>query len=644
MPNIDSLVLNGVTYGITDQQSAEKILEVEHDLNEKILNIKHDLKNEKPSSIEALGVFPISLIPGMIRTASPGNVIANPDVIEEDSTMMCANALCKPGDKITISGAGSTGLYRLYCFADANNVSLYYAGSSLPDKVYEVTAPDNTAYVIINVLKTSSVNPYAFIGDSLKNNNLYIENTQNTVCETISMLHGITPVFFKPGKHRNSSDGDPGQITDDPEFCCAKVECSEGDVVTIIGDGSSGVYRLWCAYQADGTYITASAPDITGGEVVTAPENTGYIWLNVLTSSTTINAYVGRNEESSGVPEYYKGHLQNRIADILEAGDEVGENNDSFIFLTDYHFQGNAGNSYALLKSIVKNTGVTKLFFGGDAGRSSTTKYEAMQTDANIYKELSECAPDFFCVLGNHEWNDRQDETHEAAQQTNTYNRQGVVNAIIRRNQMRCSEMSSEGNYYVDNPESNIRYFFIQTTGQARVTNTTCIWLRDQLNQVPNGYYVILITHAAFDGWAHGTNHDQYYGDRCRMSVKRLSELLGGYKNKTSGNIDQIADYYDASGSSPYVTGSIPYDFTGAHGTPICIIAGHMHRDRTLVDSGIRIILTTTDAYNMNDDTGVTREKGTITEQAFDVFFVDISNSQIYAYRIGGGTSRVFSF
>lgn len=590
---------------------------------------------------ESAGFAAIGLDSGCYRMAYRGDTITRLGKEAYDNGVTC-KIPCTAGDTFTISGAGSAGLYRLYCFADANNVSLLLSGSSLPDGVRTVVAPANAAYLLVDIVLSTSSNPYVYKGQQIKYLKAETTKAEKDLAQTINRIHGIEPAIFQVGKHRNSTDGDPGIVEDDPAFMCARMDCQEGNTVTITGSGSSGLYRLACFYAADGTYITASAPDITGTHSYVAPENTGYVWINVLSNSPEIYAYKG-NIGMSNIPEYYRAHLATKIAAITAREDTIGTNNDNFIFLSDYHWHGNSGNSMSLIKDVVENTGITKMFFGGDIGRSSTSKYEAAQTDARLYQMMWDSVPNFYGVLGNHEWNDRQDETHEAAQQTNTYSRQGVVNFYLRREQKLAEVMSAEGNYYVDNAGSKIRYFFIQTTGQARVTNTTCEWLIEQLKLVPDGYYVILVTHAAFDGWAHG-DHEAYYGDRCRMSVIRLSQILGGYKTKTSGTVNQLADYYNASGSSPYVTGTIPFNFTAAHGTPICIIAGHMHMDRTLTESGIRIILTTTDAYNMNDDTEVTREEGTVTEQAFDVFQVDIDAGKIYATRIGGGSDREFTF
>ena len=100
-----------------------------------------------------------------------------------------------------------------------------------------------------------------------------------------------------------------------------------------------------------------------------------------------------------------------------------------------------------------------------------------------------------------------------------------------------------------------------------------------------------------------------------------------------------------------YTNGSFSADFSDASGIAACMIFGHAHRDITGISSDISIaeesiggsiplFVTTTDNAGGNLDGGVTRELGTNTEQAFDVFTIDKTNRKIYVTRIGGGNDR----
>lgn len=76
----------------------------------------------------------------------------------------------------------------------------------------------------------------------------------------------------------------------------------------------------------------------------------------------------------------------------------------------------------------------------------------------------------------------------------------------------------------------------------------------------------------------------------------------------------------------------------------ICTLSGHFHADGDVRTSGgMPIIATTCDAWR-NEYSSLSRTKGTVSEQAFDVVSIDKTNRKIYLTRIGAGTDRVFDY
>lgn len=74
------------------------------------------------------------------------------------------------------------------------------------------------------------------------------------------------------------------------------------------------------------------------------------------------------------------------------------------------------------------------------------------------------------------------------------------------------------------------------------------------------------------------------------------------------------------------------------------IIGGHVHLDKNDVTTGgIPIVCTTTSALGFIAN-GVTGEKGTITETAFDVMTIDYDKKTINCVRIGRGEDRTISY
>lgn len=372
--------------------------------------------------------------------------------------------------------------------------------------------------------------------------------------------------------------------------------------------------------------------------------------INVVGASEDIYEQILNLKEQLGsygngvLPSYYDTYIENKINGINALEDSVSVNSDSFIFITDYHYTKNAQNSPILIHKIVEETGISKLFFGGDAGVSAplASMYRAARNNGKIYQKLWESAPQFYGMLGNHEWNDYQDATHEASQQPEVYSRSGVVNFYLNKEEQIVNGMSVEGNYYVDNARAKIRYFVLQGTGQAKISNDTAKWLGDKLGEVPSGWYVVVFNHYAYTGGTTGTSSMTGRGN---LSVLRIAQLLGALKNHSTVTINQ----YSNTGET---TGTFSFDYTNMSATPIGIISGHTHWDASLTTSqstyGILTVATTCDAfgYAQNAETHASepRQVGTIYEQAFDVVQIDIDARKLYMTRIGGGADREFTF
>ncbi len=356
------------------------------------------------------------------------------------------------------------------------------------------------------------------------------------------------------------------------------------------------------------------------------------------------------DEGNDEIPAYYADYIAAKINTINALQDDLDDEFDSMIFITDYHYTKNAQHSPALIRKIVMETGITKLFFGGDAGASAplSSMYRAARNNGKIYQKLWDSAPQFYGMLGNHEWNDTQNATHEGAQQAEVYTRAGVVSFYINREGPIVQGMSTEGNYYVDNERVKIRYFVLQATGQAKVTNETVAWLAGKLLATPSGWAVMVLLHYAYTGAPNSTMSPSSIIGRDNLSVIRVTQILGAVKNQTSVSVAQYPTP-DNTGSS---TGSVTYDFTNTNLTPICILSGHSHWDAALSvsesDYGILTIATTTDAFGYAKDketnTSAPRQVGTTEEQAFDVVQVDLTARKVYMTRIGGGSDREFSF
>lgn len=77
----------------------------------------------------------------------------------------------------------------------------------------------------------------------------------------------------------------------------------------------------------------------------------------------------------------------------------------------------------------------------------------------------------------------------------------------------------------------------------------------------------------------------------------------------------------------------------------IAFIAGHTHLDMgRMNDLGFLEITTTCDARQESEQSSLTQELGTVNEQAFDVFSINLETKTIKIVRIGRGVNREFSW
>ena len=79
-----------------------------------------------------------------------------------------------------------------------------------------------------------------------------------------------------------------------------------------------------------------------------------------------------------------------------------------------------------------------------------------------------------------------------------------------------------------------------------------------------------------------------------------------------------------------------------AESTIIAVISGHTHYDFSQNVNGFLEICTTCDTRQ--EYGGLPDNAGTINEQAFDVFTIDIANRKLFATRIGRGQDREWSW
>ena len=341
--------------------------------------------------------------------------------------------------------------------------------------------------------------------------------------------------------------------------------------------------------------------------------------------------------KSESIPDYYVSQLATKETAIRGHFDDCAYNGDGLVFLTDTHFSTdlftgdaptsyfNANNSFTLIKDIIDKTGIDKVVFGGDLVNSATDIDTMLLSMASFQTKFGNRQPRLRYCVGNHEY-----YTGNDFGQTTKPTPSELYGAGIKYNEDVVLAKGDMDTYYFDNDVQKIRYFVVSCGRNTETSVAQVKWVLEQFKTVPQGYKIICIGHG--------------------FMTDNMVTFRGGYK--------PIADALDAvkvGGSYTYVYDtdlSETYDYsTLVDVTPVCMITGHTHIDGSLTTSGgIPCICTTTDSYDLNYElvdgtpTRTPRTKGTIDEQAFDVFQFDFTNRKIYCTRIGYGSDREFSY
>lgn len=291
------------------------------------------------------------------------------------------------------------------------------------------------------------------------------------------------------------------------------------------------------------------------------------------------------------IPDYYlaTGYLTNKCNRINELYSACAGDGDAFVFVTDQHWTKNAQKSPALIRYLVDETNVPRVFSGGDMENGAAKEYPAAMR-AKVDR------PTHY-VMGNHDFFDNADGN--------------PLCHIFHSGKENQIGPASKCYFYVDNHQCKIRYiilnsFHTDSTGSvvSAYDDDQIAWLTNTALDVEDGWTVIVFTHSLYYGF--GTTAP------LSPSPERASEIVTALDAATC----DVA----------------------------CVIQGHMHLDRIIhTPGGIPVVATTCDKYSPWIDNGTdmepwiteSRTEGTITEQAFDVVVLNKTARSLTFVRIG---------
>ncbi len=336
------------------------------------------------------------------------------------------------------------------------------------------------------------------------------------------------------------------------------------------------------------------------------------------------------NYIEKALPSYYDtdNYLEYKINSI---NDNIpSEKGITFSFITDLHLLHNSLSSKELMKVVLDNTPTSFVVCGGDIVSAYCKESETAENSCDAQLATWNSLLDYwypkrvFQVRGNHDFivNDSLNKTFYKKTEEETFR------YVISRNEDIVTYNNSLGLCYsYDHPDSNIRFLFIddyiafddgQNMLSRSLTSEKMEWLIDTLD-CSDDYHLIVVSHEACNEMM----------SECSPNMIALHNILSCFKNKKmfEGEYNGRLWYHD---------------FSKSKGELICVLSGHSHKDEDHIKDSVLSISTTCDAP-YNDDKEA-RIRGFVSESAFDVFNIDISNKTIKATRIGAGRDRFWNY
>lgn len=259
---------------------------------------------------------------------------------------------------------------------------------------------------------------------------------------------------------------------------------------------------------------------------------------------------------------------------------------------------------------------------------------------------------DSYAVYGNHDTNGGYAYYYSPLREgIDYYYTQEQMNRVF----IKPLGLTTKKNYYhIDNAKLKIRKIFMNTFdytltadekgvvhhspyAMLSVSGEQVKWLIKTLEEVPEGYNVILYAHAPLDN-VFGDYSQYPNGDTAR-------KILQGYQNKRKDdysssditNADPQWDWYKAEGQ---------YDFTNRKGGDIiCFFSGHRHRDEIKNIDGIQYVgMLCSKAEGGTDESKPPRVQWEAQEDSFRHVSINRKKNTIKLTTFGAGLDYLINY
>ncbi|MBQ7335358.1 MAG: metallophosphoesterase [Clostridia bacterium] len=331
------------------------------------------------------------------------------------------------------------------------------------------------------------------------------------------------------------------------------------------------------------------------------------------------------------LPDYYTAHVAERNATVQKLLSEQ-DGCEAFVFFSDAHVRQNRMSSVPILRSILQNTGVKTVFYGGDT-------VSAWADDGSLVEDINYFAHAFsfakpYMVRGNH---DMYGKLFEYANTGAVKSNRELYELIFRVGAERVVGEEGKTYYYFDHPDTATRYIIIDTNEiltpyhdekgvwncDVSISSTEIEWFLSLLNRTPANWGVVVLGHTPFYRelrWA--------FPKACIFG-----DLIEAYNQRKCFS----AMSWDGADSFP-----VKADFTAAQGEVLLTVCGHGHIDDTYISpSGCVNFEIHCDAV-LTDNGGspFARVPGTVSENVLDVMIINRHSGKIHAVRYGAGVDR----
>lgn len=404
----------------------------------------------------------------------------------------------------------------------------------------------------------------------------------------------------------------------------------DGETYTIsdgLGTGSSATFglrvvdqtgyvkKLWDSYEHPNMVYDVSDPDlyklrlfvksgVAMDHVVLKP------MLCTKQSYDASSDFVPYESTEYDIPSYY--NMPVIVDKIRNNIRNTGVNGKTFMFVTDIHWSTNNTKFSRVTPKLLSrlyemDKRIDTCVLGGD--------YIDGGDHDTILRLMEECAINHtkggyktYALFGNHDQNTIYSTTVTPFTDAEFY---GAVQAFN-------ADDCVYGDYkyfHVDDTKTKTRMLFIDSglVGDELSTEQSA-WIDTMLSTTPSGWHILAFWHMIY-----------HVTDGTAWTDIPVSLTMTDFSTEVCSKLDA----HNASNSGSTVE---------------AIIGGHVHLDKNDVTTGgIPIVCTTTSALGFIAN-GVTGEKGTITETAFDVMTIDYDNKTINCVRIGRGEDRTISY